>query len=635
MLSVAEHLGPAGPLAAAVPDYAPRAEQQEMAEAVARAIEDYRVLVCEAGTGTGKTFAYLVPGVLSGRKVIVSTGTKSLQEQLYYRDLPVVLKALRSPARVALLKGRANYLCRHRLSAALADPTGQRPEVIDDLYRVADWATATGTGDISEVADVSEDAPAWRQATSTADSCLGQDCPELPDCFVLQARRAAMEADVVVVNHHLFFADMVLREEGFGELLPGADAVVLDEAHQVPEIATQFFGNAVSARQLLELARDTITAHHQEAGDTPELVELAAGLDRRARALRAALPAGSLRMSWPDLTSRQGAPDALRDLAAALHRLGEALAAVSERGRDLTRCHRRCLELGERLSLTTGALHDDYLQWVEVSHRSFTFHITPLDISTPFAGTVSARKCAWIFTSATLAVAGRFEHFAKRLGLENQEECLWESPFDFAHQALCYIPAGLPEPNAENYTARVVEAAVPVLKASGGRAFLLFTSYRALREAARELPHWLDYPLFVQGDAPRSRLLEQFRSTPEAVLLGTSSFWEGVDVRGEALSCVVIDRLPFGSPSDPLLQARSRSIRERGGNPFVEHQLPQAVIALKQGVGRLIRDPSDRGVLVLCDPRLRVRSYGRVFLASLPPVPVTEDVDEVRRFFDP
>lgn len=633
MLSIAEHLGPAGPLARAVPDYAPRAQQQEMAEAIARAIEEHRVLVSEAGTGTGKTFAYLVPALLCGRKVVISTGTKSLQEQLYHRDLPVVRKALGSPARLALLKGRANYLCLHRLAGALGDVHGSRPDLARDLYRVADWAGTTTAGDISEMSGLSEDALAWRHATSTVDNCLGQDCPELADCFVLKARRTAIEADVVVVNHHLFFADMALREEGFGELIPGADAVVLDEAHQIPDVATRFFGSAVSGRQLMELVRDTLAAYHQEAGDAPELVERAASLDRRARDLRMALPTGPTRLIWSDLARQPSASGALDAVATALERFEQGLGSMAERGRDLARCHRRCLELIERLAFMTESLGGDYLQWVDVSVRSFTFHATPLDISALFRERIRARECAWIFTSATLAVEGRFEHFATRLGLDDRDEGLWDSPFDFSRQALCYLPPGLPEPNAGSYTARVVEAAVPVLQASQGRAFLLFTSHRALREAAEQLPNWIDYPLFVQGDGPRTRLLEQFRITPKAVLLGTSSFWEGVDVRGEALSCVVIDRLPFASPGDPLLQAHNQAIRERGGNPFVEHQLPQAVIALKQGVGRLIRDPSDRGILVLCDPRLRSRGYGRVFLASLPPVPMTRDLDEVRRFF--
>ncbi len=634
MLSVAEHLGPTGPLARALPDYAPRAQQQEMAEAVAHAIEDRRALVCEAGTGTGKTFAYLVPALLCGRKVVISTGTRSLQEQLYHRDLPVVRQALASPARLALLKGRANYVCLHRLASALTDIHGARPELRSDLHRVADWAGTTSTGDIAEVSSLPEDAAVWWHATSTVDNCLGQDCPELADCFVLKARRTAIEADVVVVNHHLFFADMALRDGGFGELIPGADAIVLDEAHQIPEVATRFFGNSLSGRQLLELARDTVAAYHQEAGDVPELLERAAVLDKRARDMRLALPSGPGRLAWSDAAGGTSAAGALDGVAEALLNLESGLAPMAERGRDLARCHRRCAELMERLRFMTESLGADYLQWVDVSVRSFTFHATPLDISELFRERQRARKCAWIFTSATLAVEGQFEHFATRLGLDDRDEELWDSPFDFARQALCYLPPGLPEPNARDYTARVVEAAVPVLQASQGRAFLLFTSHRALREAAGQLPNWVDYPLFVQGDGPRTRLLEQFRTTPKAVLLGTSSFWEGVDVRGEALSCVVIDKLPFASPADPLLQAQAQAIRERGGNPFVEHQLPQAVIALKQGVGRLIRDPSDRGVLVLCDPRLRTRSYGRVFRSSLPPVPMTQDLGGVRRFFD-
>ncbi len=633
MLSVAEQLGWEGPLSRKLPDYAPRAQQQEMAEAVGRAIEDYRVLVCEAGTGTGKTFAYLVPVLLSGRKVILSTGTKSLQEQLFYKDLPFVRDALGVPARTALLKGRANYLCPHRLANALADVHGSRVDLFRQLHRVADWASTTGTGDISEMPDFSENAPVWRYATSTVDNCLGQECPQIADCFVLKARRTAIEADIVVVNHHLFFADMALRDEGFGELLPGADAVVLDEAHQVPDIATQFFGSSVGGRQLLELTRDTVVAYHQEAGDVPELPATAGALDKRVRDLRLALGPESRRLAWDDLARTSGVQDAMGEMMTVLASLEAAVGSVAERGKELERCHRRCLDLAERLTLLTETVDGEYLQWVDVSSNSFTFHVTPLDISGQFGERVQARRCAWIFTSATLAVGSQFTHFAGRLGLDDRDEGLWDSPFDFERQALGYVPPGLPDPNSAEYTDRVLDAALPVLRVSRGRAFVLFTSHRALRLAAEKLPGRIDYPLLVQGRAPRNRLLEQFRTTPNAILLGTSSFWEGVDVRGQALSCVVIDRLPFPAPGDPVLQARSAAIRKRDGNPFLEHQLPQAVIALKQGVGRLIRDPSDMGVIVLCDPRLYRRSYGRVFLESLPPIPMTQDLDEVNRFF--
>jgi len=633
MLSVTEHLGPQGPLAGVLGHYAPRPQQQAMAEAVAHAIEGSGVLVCEAGTGTGKTFAYLVPSLLSGRKVIISTGTKSLQEQLFHRDMPLVRDALGTPVKVALLKGRSNYLCAHRLAIAEVPGYGQQGQMPLQLARIRDWAAGTRGGDIAEVPDIPEDAPVWRYATSTAENCLGQDCPALADCHVLKARRAAVEADLVVVNHHLFFADMALREEGFGELLPGADAVILDEAHQISEVATQFFGTSLSARQLVELSRDTLAAYYREAGDVPPLVESAQAVEGQVRVLRLAFGTQPVRVPWSDVAHKPQVREALDALARALSGLEACLAPMGERGRDLESCHRRCTELRARLTLMTGEVRPNYLQWVETYTRSFTLHMTPLDIAQTFSARVAARRCAWVFTSATLAVDGRFTHFAERLGLADPSEALWESPFDFEHQALCYSPSGLPNPGAPDYTIRMLEASLPVLRASQGRAFLLFTSHRALREAAEYLTTQVDYPLFVQGDAPRSQLLQRFRETPHAVLLGTSSFWEGIDVRGEALSCVIIDKLPFASPGDPVLQARNAAIRERGGNPFVDYQLPQAVIALKQGSGRLIRDSRDRGVLVLCDPRLYTRGYGRVFLDSLPPMPRTRDLERVRRFF--
>jgi ATP-dependent DNA helicase DinG len=634
MLSIAGHLGPDGPLSRLLQDYAPRPQQQEMAETVGAALAQKGVLICEAGTGTGKTFAYLVPTLLSGAKVIISTGTKSLQEQLFHRDLPLVRRALGSPVRAALLKGRSNYLCPQRLEVAGAGDLPGTQHYAQDLARIEAWAPLTNTGDISELPELSEDAGAWRYATSTTDNCLGQDCPALAGCFVLKARRAAMEADVVVVNHHLFFADMGLRDDGFGELLPGADGVILDEAHQVPEIATQFFGTALSSRQLIELARDCAAAYQQEAGDFSQLPEAVRLFERQTRDLRLALGVASRRVPWGELEGNREVRDGVTGLGRALSKVGEALSAVAERGKALESCHRRCLDLGERLTQVTRESETDYLRWVETREQSFTLHMTPLDIAGIFSGRMSARRCGWIFTSATLAVDGRFEHFAARLGLAERDEGLWESPFDFRHQALCYLPQEMPDPNAAGYTHRVIEVAIPVLQASRGRTFLLFTSHRALREAAQRLAGAVDYPLFVQGDAPRSRLLQQFRETPHAVLLGTSSFWEGVDVRGEALSCVIIDRLPFASPDDPVLQARYAAIREKGGNPFMDYQLPQAVIALKQGAGRLIRDAADRGVLVLCDPRIRTRAYGRVFLDSLPAMPRTRNLREVQKFYD-
>lgn len=633
MLTPTHVLGVDGPLAQALAGFAPRAPQQEMAEAVAAAMARAEVLVTEAGTGTGKTYAYLVPALLFNNKVIISTGTKHLQDQLFHRDLPAVRDALALPVDVALLKGRANYLCLQRLDLAIGD--GRLPTRADvaDLHKVSQWAGRTRRGDIAEVDDIAEDAAVWPWVTSTADNCLGQECPRFSDCFVLKARRAAQEADVVVVNHHLLLADMALKEEGFGELLPGAAAFIIDEAHQLPEIALQFFGVTVGSRQLAELCRDVVTEHTREAGDMPELVLAAEQLDRRIADTRIAMGAASRRAAWSELAADHTLNSALNETQNALARLQDLLREAAARGAGLNQCWQRSVALAERLDIFTSAAQHDQVQWFETYTRSFALHLTPFEVGETFQNHMERFKAAWVFTSATLAVGNDFSHFTSQLGLQDVRSTRWDSPFDYQRNALMYLPARMPLPSAPDYTAAVTAAALPVLEASGGRAFLLFTSHRALQEAAQQLRDRLPYPLLVQGTAPRRELLHRFRMLGNAVLLGTSSFWEGVDVRGEALSVVIIDKLPFASPGDPVLQARLDALRRRGGEPFRDAQLPQAAIALKQGVGRLIRDVNDRGVLMLCDPRLTTKPYGKLFLNSLPAMPRTRTLDDVRRFF--
>jgi ATP-dependent DNA helicase DinG len=623
-----------GQLAAKVPDFKRRPEQLEMAEAIAGAIERNAVLVAEAGTGTGKTFAYLVPALLAGGKVIISTGTKTLQDQLFDRDLPSVREALASGASTALLKGRTNYVCLYRLKRAATEARFVSRDNALQLRKIERFAALTTTGDRADLADVPEDSPVWVHATSTRDNCLGQECPDYRDCFVMRARRNALAADVVVVNHHLFFADVVLRDEGIAELLPACNTLIFDEAHQLPETARMFFGEHVSTAQLVDLARDARLELHAAGGASPELDRVAARLEKSARDLRLAFGDPSTRLGWNEARRLPDFDAALGSVVAALKALSEPLAMQAERSDGLASCARRA---GAALALLVRMRETetpDEVRWVEVMALAAQLHVTPLSSAELFRRQMDDHPRAWIFTSATLAVGEDFSHFTRELGIPHSQTCRWASPFDFERQALLYLPKALPgDPNAPGFTETVIEAVLPVLKASNGRAFLLFTTLRALRRAHELLRERIGFPLLVQGTGSRSELLARFRSLGNAVLLGSQSFWEGVDVRGEALSLVVIDKLPFAPPDDPVLAARIEAIRAQGGNPFTELQLPQAVLQLKQGSGRLIRDESDRGVLMLCDPRLTSRPYGRRILASLPPMKLTRSLTEVESFF--
>lgn len=625
-------LGPGGLLARAVEGFAWRGQQQAMAERVAAALADGETLICEAGTGTGKTYAYLVPALLSGRKVIIATGTRNLQDQLFRRDLPALRRALGTPVDLALLKGRANYLCRHRLVGAVTDVAGLRPEVRRDLAAVRDWASVTRHGDIAEVA-LAEDAAVWPAVTSTTDNCLGQNCPEWQHCHLVHARRRAQEADLVVINHHLLCADMVLREEGFGEVLPGADAVIIDEAHQLPDVATHFFGDSVSSRQVLDLACDLNAVRRADAAEVPQVARVSEALTTLIPRMRLAFGAGDRRGSWDEISADAEVTACLTDLAEVLADTGTTLEPLAVRSRELGHCHARALALQQRLEGLLERADDERVRWFELRGQGFRLHQTPLDVAEVFRAYRNRQQSAWVYTSATLAVGESFAHFAAQVGAEDAAAVRWESPFDYRRQSLLFMPPGLPEPGADDYDAAVAAVSLAVIGLSQGRAFCLFTSHRALRIAAGHFEGRLGYPLLVQGQAPRAELIDRFRRLGNAVLLGTASFWEGVDVRGEALSCVIIDRLPFAPPGDPLLKARIEALRRRGGNPFRDFQLPKAVIALKQGAGRLIRDASDHGVLVLCDPRLHTRGYGRMFLESLPDMPHTREADDVRAFF--
>jgi ATP-dependent DNA helicase DinG len=688
MLDLEDIFGPGGPLHSALPDFKSRWQQLRMAERVATALEHRETVVVEAGTGTGKTFAYLVPALLCGSRVLISTGTRTLQDQLFSKDLPLVAAALGRPARIALLKGRTNYLCRYRL--AQAGPGGEQlslvaspmqtttantadsadndaaakaaagnattaPASIDPhtdpeptthlgmLARIQRWSRTTRQGDLSEVRGLSDSHPVWPQVTSTRDNCLGNRCPEISRCHVAVARRDALDADIVIVNHHLLLADLALKEDGFGDILGTADAVILDEAHQIPDLATQFFGANVSSRRIENLLKDAqteitaelarVSVESEAAAVIADISVAARGVEQSTHRLFASLPSRAGRYSLSEMgaqltTSVDELSRSLQTLQNSLADLGDdsPLAQLGERVGDLV------------LSLDRIAAVDDMegVRAVEVTQRGFSLSLMPFDISARFLSMIQARRCGWIFTSATLSLGEDFGHFTGRLGLTDSPTLKIESPFNYELQSLLYLPTGMPEPASSGYVAKVIETALPLIDAARGGAFVLFTSHRALAQGASLLRAcWSGhspYRLFVQGEAPRERLLKEFREDGNGVLLGTTSFWEGVDVKGEALRLVIIEKLPFASPDDPLVRARIDHLQATGGNAFRDYQLPEAALALKQGVGRLIRSEEDYGTVVICDPRMMGRGYGKVLLAALPAMTPTRDRDEALRF---
>ncbi len=624
-----------GPLSTIISGYQPRAAQLEMADAIADAIESKQNLIAEAGTGTGKTFAYLAPAILSGKKTIISTGTKNLQDQLFNKDLPVIRKAMKTPFMAALLKGRSNYLCTYRLQNSLTSTLGFSKEDAQALAQINSWAKRTKTGDTSEMSEVSEANPIWYQATSTLDNCLGQDCSEYADCFLVKARKKAQEADVLVVNHHLLCADWSLRDGGFGELLPNAEVVIIDEAHQLADTASNFLGITLGSKQLNDLSQDALMEYFKDATDIPALRTACEDMEHEIKDLRLAFGMELKRGDWQDIANSPKLMGGIKSVKEQLQRLTEQLKLASVKTKALESCYKRAEEMTGQLDLILDDRSGKWIRWYEIHRKTFTLSLTPLDIAAEFNGFMQQHKAAWIFTSATLSIANSFDYFANNLGLTKANRVSWDSPFDYPNQSLFYHPRGLPQPNDPNFIPTIIDFALPVLQASQGRAFFLFTSHRALNQAAELLEKKIKYPLFIQGSRPKALLLEQFKATDNAVLLGTSSFWEGVDVRGEALSCVIIDKLPFSSPGDPVLKARLDAMSQQGKNPFFEYQLPTAVIALRQGIGRLIRDVTDRGVLMICDPRLLKKSYGQLFLDSVPSMKRTRDIADVQGFFKP
>ena len=642
--------GAGGPLAPAVGTFKPRQSQTEMAKAIAHAISEQGTLIAEAGTGTGKTFAYLVPALLWGGKTIISTGTKNLQDQLFSRDIPTVRAALRAPVSVALLKGRSNYLCHYHLERTLSNGRLTSRDDVGHLREISRFIKMSQSGDKAELTKVPETASVWNLVTSTRENCVGQECQYYQDCFVMKARREAQQADVVVVNHHLFFADVALKEGGMAELLPSANTIIFDEAHQLPEVATLFFGTTVSTGQVLELCRDVLAeglAHARGGVDWAKVVTV---VEKAARDLRLTFPEGGTRLSLPQIPPSSEFFPALEKLKEELEGLIDVLEAQAERAETIEQCRVRAVELLEQYKAwksqpkkgkeVDGAHHagDDAVLWVEAFSSSLQLHKTPLSIAPIFAGQRAGTPRSWIFTSATLAVKNDFKHFTAQLGMTGEPAQSWPSPFNYQEQGILYVPTGLPEPNTFGYTDAVVDMALPVIEAAGGRCFFLCTTIRAVNRVAERLreefaARGLDFPLFVQGERGRTELLDSFRNAGNAVLVGSQSFWEGVDVRGEALSLVIIDKLPFAPPDDPVLAARIEVMEKKGMNGFVHHTLPEAIINLKQGAGRLIRDVEDRGVLMLCDPRVISKPYGRRIWQSLPPFRRTRVQAEVIEFF--
>jgi ATP-dependent DNA helicase DinG len=637
--------GPDGPLAPAVGSFRPRTSQTDMAKAIAHAIGNQATLIAEAGTGTGKTFAYLVPALLWGGKTIISTGTKNLQDQLFLRDIPNVRAALRAPVSVALLKGRSNYVCHYHLERTLNNGRLTSRDDVGHLREISRFIKMSGSGDKAELTKVPETASVWNLVTSTRENCLGQECQYYQDCFVMKARREAQQADVVVVNHHLFFADVALKEGGMAELLPSANTIVFDEAHQLPEVATLFFGTTVSTSQVLELCRDVLAEGLSHARAGVDWAKAVMVVEKAARDLRLTFPEGGTRLSLPQIPPTSNFFTALVTMKEELEGLVDVLEENAERAETLEQCRVRAVELLENFKAWKSEPKkvkevegDDAVLWVEAFASSLQLHKTPLSIAPIFAGQRASTPRSWIFTSATLAVKNDFKHFTAQLGMTGEPAVTWPSPFNYAEQGILYVPTGLPDPNTPGYTDAVVDMALPVIEAAGGRTFFLCTTIRAVNRVAERLrtefaERGLNFPLMVQGERGRTELLDSFRSAGNAVLVGSQSFWEGVDVRGEALSLVIIDKLPFAPPDDPVLAARIEVMEKKGMNGFVHHTLPEAIINLKQGAGRLIRDVDDRGVLMLCDPRVISKPYGKRIWQSLPPFKRTRVQEEVIAFF--
>ncbi|HGJ5856972.1 ATP-dependent DNA helicase [Arsenophonus nasoniae] len=621
-----------GPLFDAIPGFRPRDAQIEMARAITTAIQSQQTLVVEAGTGTGKTYAYLVPALRSNKKVVISTGSKTLQDQLYYRDLPIIKAALAYSGHVALLKGRANYLCLERLEQQSLAGEQLIAEMIAEIVRLRSWAIETEDGDISHCHQVAEDSAVWPLVTSTNDNCIGSHCPYYQRCFVLKARKKALEADVVVVNHHLFMADKVVKNTGFGELIPSAEVIIFDEAHQIPDIASQYFGQQLSSRQLFDLARDIILVYRTEIRDQIQLQKCADSISQATLDFRLMLGENGFRGDLQQLLNQQSVSSALQRLEDALEFSYEVIKLSLGRSAALDAIFDRTTTYCNRLNRLKETTIPGFSYWFESFGRHFLLALTPLTVADKFHDMITTEKGSWIFTSATLAVSDKLSYFSQRLGLEKANSLILPSPFDYQRQTLLCVPRYLPDINQADFAEQLVVMLKPVIEHNQGRCFFLCTSLHMMRELTAMFRECLNLPVLMQGETSKARLLSQFTAAGNALLIATNSFWEGVDVKGDALSCVIIDRLPFTSPDEPLLRARMQDCQLHGGNVFYDVQLPDAVLNLKQGIGRLVRDVNDSGVIIICDKRLVSRPYGEVFLNSLPPSPRTRSLQVVINF---
>jgi ATP-dependent DNA helicase DinG len=623
-----------GALGSVIPGFQPRQPQLDMANAVEQAIEHQTQLVVEAGTGTGKTFAYLVPALLSGKKTIISTGSKNLQEQLFHRDLPLMVEALGFHGQVSLLKGRSNYLCLDRLSRQMVEShtTETQTDLLSQLVKVRSWSSETKSGDLGECDAIAEDSPIIPTITSTNDNCLGKECPSYEDCFVLKARRRALDSDVVVVNHHLFMADLAIKETGFGELIPEADVFIFDEAHQIPDIASQYFGQSISSRQIQELCKDIEIGYRTEARDMRQLQKAGERLSQAAMEMRIILGDTGFRGNWRDAIASPNIKREMERLMDALEFVIEVLKLALGRSQLLDTAFERANLIKGRLERVCDVTITGYSYWYDTSPRHFSLHITPLTVADKFHEQVEMKGGAWIFTSATLAVSDDFGHFTSRLGLVPKQQFSLPSPFDYPEQARLCVPRYLPEPNSPGLANKLVSMLAPVIEQNQGRCFFLCTSHSMMRELGEKFRETLSLPVLLQGETSKQKTLAEFMELGNALLVATGAFWEGIDVRGDTLSCVIIDKLPFTAPDDPLLKARIEDCKLQGGDPFQQVQIPDAVITLKQGVGRLIRDQKDRGALIICDNRLVTREYGATFLSSLPPIPRTRDLGVIKQF---